>query len=115
MKWQFFGYVPSEVGELVARSRLLESKLSGVEEMNSMLKEQANRHEQQLLAKDKMLYMMIEEGRVKAAKDTSSELKEEEATQEILLVGDSIIKFVDTSKLLSLNQEIKISKETIYT
>ena len=105
----------SEVGELVARSRLLESKLSGVEEMNSMLKEQANRHEQQLLAKDKMLYMMIEEGRVKAAKDTSSELKEEEATQEILLVGDSIIKLVDTSKLLSLNQEIKISKETIYT
>ena len=104
----------SEVGELVARSRLLESKLSGVEEVDSLLKEQANIHEQQLLAKDKMLYMMIEEGRVKAAKDISSELKGAEATQDILLVGDSIIRFVGTSKLLSLNQEIKISKETIY-
>ena len=61
-----------------------------------------------------MLYMMIEEGRVKAAKDISSELKGEEATQDILLVGDSIIRFIGTSKLLSLNQEIKISKETIY-
>ena len=37
----------SEVGELGADSRLLESKLSGVEEVDSLLKEQANIYEQQ--------------------------------------------------------------------
>lgn len=117
----------SEIDSLSTENRKLEEELiyiksesMSVQKVNEVLSNQSSFLKDQILSKDKVIDALINNQKLSASSNSGERNQvrpkpNEAQSNQVLLMGDSIIKLVEPEKLLGRNPETKVSKVTAYT
>ena len=109
----------AEIKELEVEINVLRSENVNTKRLNEVLCDQSQFLKEQIKGKDSIISSLLKNQDAtsppKNIENNQAQQNSTKVSNQVLIMGDSIIKLIDPDKLLMRNPEIKVDKITTYT